>query len=94
MPFNFSERGSEPRDQYQREQLQNLLHPLLIVSCLPLQLLARLTGLLQLRLVQVATATGCRQVLLQLSDGHAHLLQLGMVLLQRDARGTRDEREG
>ena len=73
--------------------LNYLLHPLLVVGRLPLQLITALPGLLQLRLVQVATATGGRQVLLQLSDGHAHFLQLGMVLLQRE-RGDTSRRNG
>ena len=58
-----------------------LLDPLLVLHGLPLQVLAGLPGVPELRLVEVAAAPGRRQVLLQLPDGDLHLLQLGMVLL-------------
>lgn len=60
----------------------DLLDPVLVVCGLPLQLLASLPRLFQLSLVQVAAATGSRQVLLQLPDGHPHLHQLRVVFLR------------
>lgn len=54
---------------------------MLVVRRLPLQFLAVLPRVLQLRLVEVATAAGSGQVLLQLSYGHSHFLHLGMILL-------------
>ena len=70
----------------------DLLHPMLVVGSLPLQLLAALPRLFQLGLVQVAAATSSRQVLLQLSDGDPHLLQLGMIFLHKDHRKPQDKR--
>lgn len=74
----------------------DLLHPMLVVASLPLQFLAVLPRLFQLSLVQVAAATGSRQVLLQLSDGNPHLLKLGMVFLHKDHRNPqiREEMRG
>lgn len=60
----------------------DLLYPVLVVCSLPLQVLAGLPRLLQLSLVQVATAASSRQILLQLPDGYPHLLQLCVVLLR------------
>lgn len=59
----------------------HLLDPLLVFGRFPLQLLAGLSWLSQLGLIEVAAAAGGRQILLQLSDGHLHLLQLSVILL-------------
>ncbi len=74
----------------------DLLHPMLAVGNLPLQLLACLPRLFELSLIQVATATSSRQVLLQLSDGNSHLLQLSMIFLHKDRRNPliKEERRG
>lgn len=77
------------------ERRPDLLDPVLVVCSLPLQLLASLPRLFQLGLVQVATATSSRQVLLQLPDGHSHLLQLRVVFLRAGvAEAGQNSREG
>lgn len=66
----------------------DLLHPVLIICRFSFQFLAGLTRIFQLSLVQVTATSSGRQVLLQLPDGHSHLLQLSMVFLKRQKRGT------
>lgn len=62
--------------------LSYLLDPLLVFHSFPFEVLTRLPGLSQFSLVEVAAASGSRQVFLQLPDAHLHLLQLSMVLLR------------
>lgn len=70
-------------------QSADLLNPVLVLCSFPLQFFAGLAGLFQFCLIKVATATGSRQVLLQLSNGNSHLLQLGMIFLHTGKRDLR-----
>lgn len=63
-----------------------LLDSLLVFNSFPFEFLTRLPGVSKLSFIQIAATSGCWQVLLQLPDGHLHLLQLCMILLSSDIR--------
>lgn len=63
-----------------------LLDSLLVFHSFPFEFLTRLPGVSKLSFIQITAASGCWQVLLQLPDGHLHLLQLCMILLSSDIR--------
>lgn len=63
-----------------------LLDSLLVFHSFPFEFLTHLPGVSKLGFIQITAASGCWQVLLQLPDGHLHLLQLRMILLSSDTR--------